>query len=71
MATLPPDPYAPDPVLNPDGTQQPDDRPDSLPGPENPEAPSIDDPEVPDRAPVEEPGAPGDAPSDTPTKTQA
>ena len=35
MATLPPDPYAPDPILNPDGTPVPDDRPEALPGPEN------------------------------------
>ena len=71
MATLPPDPYAPDPIHNPHGSPQPDDRPDALPGPENPDAPSIDDPEVPGVPPVEEPGAPGDAPSDSPTQTQA
>jgi hypothetical protein len=59
MATLPPDPYAPDPIREPDGTPLPDDQPESLPGPDNPEPPMI------------EPGDPGDAPSDTPTQTQA
>ena len=43
MATLPPDPYAPDPVFNPDGTPQPAEQPESLPGPENPEPPSIEE----------------------------
>lgn len=42
MATLPPDPYAPDPIRTPDGTPLQDDRPPALPGPENPQAPSID-----------------------------
>lgn len=37
MATLPPDPYAPDPIRRPDGTPVPDDRPDALPGPDNKE----------------------------------
>jgi hypothetical protein len=53
MATLPPDPYAPDPVHDPDGAPRPDNQPDSLPGPDNPDAPSIDDPEVPDQQPVD------------------
>ncbi|MBB5712516.1 hypothetical protein [Sphingomonas xinjiangensis] len=59
MATLPPDPYAPDPIREPDGTPVPNDQPESLPGPDNPEAPVI------------EQEAPDDAPSDTPTQTQA
>lgn len=54
MATLPPDPYAPDPIREPDGTPVPDEQADVLPGPENPDAPMI------------EPGDPGDAPSDSP-----
>jgi len=54
MATLPPDPYAPNPIREPDGTPVPDEQPDVLPGPENPDAPTI------------EPGDPGDAPSDSP-----
>jgi hypothetical protein len=53
MATLPPDPYAPDPIRAPDGTPLPDDRPESLPGPYNPEPPETDR----DSA--------GDAPSDS------
>ena len=48
MATLPPDPYAPDPICEPDSTPVPDDQLESLPGPENPEPPLI------------EPGDPGD-----------
>lgn len=36
MATLPPDPYAPDPPRNPDGTPLPHGQPDALPGPDNP-----------------------------------
>jgi hypothetical protein len=46
MATLPPDPYAPDPIREPDGTPVPDNQPDALPGPDNPEPPAIeqDDP---------------------------
>lgn len=58
MATLPPDPYGPDPIREPD-TPLPDNQPESLPGPENPEPPVIN------------PGDPGDAPSDTLTQTQA
>jgi len=57
MATLPPDPYAPDPIREPDGTPLPDDQPETLPGPENPEPPMI------------EPGDPGDAPSDSPAQS--
>ena len=56
MATLPPDPYAPDPLCEPDGTPVPDKQPEALPGPNNPEAPTLD------------PGDPGDAPSDSPTQ---
>ncbi|WP_155522970.1 hypothetical protein [Croceibacterium ferulae] len=41
MATLPPDPYAPDPERKPDGTPVPEDRPETLPGPDNPEPPKI------------------------------
>ncbi|UYY57138.1 hypothetical protein [Sphingomonas sp. S2-65] len=59
MATLPPDPYAPDPIREPDGTPAPNDQPESLPGSDNPEAPMI------------EPETPDNAPSDTPTQTQA
>jgi hypothetical protein len=55
MATLPPDPYAPDPIREPDGKTAPDNQPPSLPGPDNPEAPV-------------EPGDPGDAPSDSPSQ---
>jgi len=57
MATLPPDPYAPDPIREPDSTPLPDDQPETLPGPENPEPPMI------------EPGDPGDAPSDSPAQS--
>ena len=35
MATLPPDPYAPDPIREPDGTPVPDDQPEALPGPDD------------------------------------
>ena len=56
MATLPPDPYAPDPLCEPDGTPVPNKQPEALPGPNNPEAPTLD------------PGDPGDAPSDSPTQ---
>lgn len=35
MATLSPDPNAPDPVRTPDDTPLPDDRPESLPGPDD------------------------------------
>lgn len=59
MATLPPDPYAPDPIREPDGTPVPDDQPESFPGPDNPEPPVLDPDDL------------GDAPSDTPTQTQA
>ena len=55
MATLPPDPYAPDPIRKPHGTPMPDDQPGSLPGPDNPEPPV-------------KPGDPGDAPSDSPSR---
>lgn len=41
MATLPPDPYAPDPIRGPDGAPLPDDQPETLPGPDNPESPEI------------------------------
>lgn len=41
MATLPPDPYAPDPAREPDGTPIPEDKPETLPGPDNPEPPKI------------------------------
>ena len=41
MATLPPDPYAPDPERKPDGTPVPEDRPETLPGPDNPEPPKV------------------------------
>ncbi|WP_165362067.1 hypothetical protein [Qipengyuania thermophila] len=44
MATLPPDPYAPDPVRQPDGTPEPTPQPPTLPGPENPPAPSAGSP---------------------------
>ena len=54
MATLPPDPYAPDPLRKPDGTPLPDDQPASLPGSDDPEPPAI------------MPGDPGNAPSDSP-----
>jgi len=57
MATLPSDPYAPDPVRDPDGIPLSDNQPEALPGPENPEPPMI------------EPGDPGDAPSDTPAQS--
>jgi hypothetical protein len=43
MATLPPDPYAPDPIRTPDGTPLPDDQPEALPGPDNPEPPANGD----------------------------
>lgn len=57
MATPPPDPYAPDPALDPNGKPiSDDDRPDTLPGPDNTH-PDKDDA--------------GDAPSDPPTQTQA
>lgn len=56
MATLPPDPYAPDTIGEPDGTPVPDNQPETLPGPDNPEPPVI------------EAGDPGDAPSDSPTQ---
>lgn len=56
MATLPPEPYAPDPIREPDGTPVPDSQPDALPGPHDPEVPTI------------EPGDPGDAPSDSPSQ---
>ena len=59
MPTLPPDPYAPDPIREPDGTPVPDDQPDTLPGPENPEPPASE-PNYPGRAP-------DDAPPSTPT----
>lgn len=55
MATLPPDPYAPDPVRGPDGTPQFGDQPESLPGPENPAPPAV------------EPGDPTEAPTQTQT----
>lgn len=55
MATLPPDPYAPDPIREPDGTPMPNHQPESLPGPDNPEPPVIEP----------------DDPSDKPTQTQA
>lgn len=42
MATLPPDPYAPDPIRSPDGEPLPDDRPEALPGPDNPEPPMVE-----------------------------
>ena len=42
MATLPPDPYAPDPIRRPDGTPVPDDAPPTLPGPDNPPPPPLD-----------------------------
>lgn len=42
MATLPPDPYAPDPIREPDGTPVPDDVPPTLPGPDNPPPPPLD-----------------------------
>lgn len=32
MVTLPPDPYAPDPIREPDGTPVPNDQPEALPG---------------------------------------
>lgn len=54
MATLPPDPYAPNSVREPDGTPLPEDQPALLPGPDNPEPPIV------------MPGDPGDAPSDSP-----
>lgn len=41
MATLPPDPYAPDPARAPDGSPIPEDKPETLPGPDNPEPPGI------------------------------
>ena len=56
MATLPPDPYAPDPIGEPNGTPVPDNHPETVPGPDNPEPPAI------------EAGDPGDAPSAPPTK---
>jgi len=57
MATLPPDPYAPDPdpERKPDGTPVPEDKPETLLGPDNPEPPKV---------------APGGT-SDTPTQMQA
>ncbi|WP_152608556.1 hypothetical protein [Croceibacterium mercuriale] len=59
MATLPPDPYAPDPARKPDGTPVPEDMPETLPGPDNPEPPRI----TPDRS--------GDDVGDTPDQGQA
>jgi hypothetical protein len=42
MVTLPPDPYAPDPIHNPDGTvTKPVGQTDTLPGPENSEPPEL------------------------------
>lgn len=59
MATLPPDPYAPDPGHNPDGTvTKPAGQPETLPGPDNPEPPELD-PDDADDVPVNQP--PGEA----------
>ena len=55
MATLPPDPYGPDPVHNPDGTTTPG-HPGSLPGPDNTEPPKLH-PEDSDALPVNAPPA--------------
>lgn len=61
MATLPPDPYAPDPVHHPDGTVTlPDAQPEALPGPDNSQPPKLDPDDV-DRIPVNQP--PGEAAS--------
>lgn len=52
MATLPPDPYAPDPVVDPDGKYAPSTQQrEALPGPENPAPPKLSPKEVAD-APV-------------------
>lgn len=51
MATLPPDPFVPDQIGEPDDAPWPGEEPKSLPGTENPE------PEV------SELGEPGDAPT--------
>ena len=59
MATLPPDPYAPDPVHNPDGTvTTPAGQPETLPGPVIPAPPPLD-PDDAANVPVNQP--PGSA----------
>jgi hypothetical protein len=58
MAKLPPDPYAPDQMIESDGTPRLDDQPRSLACLDNAEAPAI------------EPGHLDDAPRDTPVQTE-